>query len=191
MRKTQIINLFAGPGAGKSTIASGLFYNFKKQDILCDIPYEFPKELAWEESRSRIIDQFYVIANQHRGIVRSYGQVDYIILDSPILLSLVYKNNYTSGYPSSLYRENFDKTIIDIHKSYDNINIFLERPKGNFEDDGRFHSEYESEKLDRDIKSMLGSIGEKYLTVDVNDNTINEIEKLIKSWTTQNNTILL
>ena len=38
---------------------------------------------------------------------------------------------------------------------------------------------------------MLDSIGEKYLTVDVNDNTINEIEKLLKSWTTQNNTILL
>ena len=37
---------------------------------------------------------------------------------------------------------------------------------------------------------MLDSIGEKYLTVDVNDNTINEIEKLLKSWTTQNNTIL-
>jgi hypothetical protein len=190
MIETKIINLFAGPGAGKSTIASGLFYDLKKQNISCDIPYEFPKELAWEESKNRITDQFYVIANQHRGIVRSYGKVEYIILDSPILLSLIYKNNYTTGYPSSLYKENFDKTIIDIHKSYENINIFLNRPKNNFKNDGRFHSKDESDKLDKDILTMLKSIGEKYLTVDVNNKTIKNIENIIKLWTIQNSTIL-
>jgi len=29
MKKTTIINLFAGPGAGKTTIASGLMYELK------------------------------------------------------------------------------------------------------------------------------------------------------------------
>ena len=33
--ETQIVNLFAGPGAGKSTIASGLMYELKKQLWLC------------------------------------------------------------------------------------------------------------------------------------------------------------
>ena len=34
MKKTKIINLFAGPGAGKSTVASGLFHEMKKRYIL-------------------------------------------------------------------------------------------------------------------------------------------------------------
>ena len=93
---TKIINLFGGPGIGKSSIASGLTYRLKKKHITCDNPYEFPKLLAWDENHSAIRDQLYVLANQHRGIVKSYGKVDYIILDSPILLSLTYRNYYKS-----------------------------------------------------------------------------------------------
>ena len=125
MKRTKIINLFAGPGAGKSTIASGLFHEMKKRHIKCDAPYEFPKELAWNESNKEIKDQLYVIANQHRGIVRSYGIVDYIILDSPLLLSLAYRDNYTSEYPANLYGENFERMMLDIHNKYDNINIII------------------------------------------------------------------
>ena len=92
--ETKIINLFAGPGAGKSTIASGLMYELKKQHISADNPYEFPKNLAWDENMGAIKDQFYITANQHRNIVRSYGKVDFVVCDSPILFALVYKEKY-------------------------------------------------------------------------------------------------
>jgi len=179
MKKTKIINLFAGPGAGKSTIASGLFYELKKRNILCDAPYEFPKHLAWNESNKEIKDQFYVIANQHRGIVRSYGDVDYIILDSPILLSLIYKNNYTNEYPASLYGEIFDKFIFDVYHRYDNINIFLKRPESQFENNGRFHDLDESLKIDEMILSLLDDNKIEYSTVQVDDDVINKILKII------------
>ena len=85
---TKIINLFGGPGSGKSTISSGLFYELKRKNVSCDNPYEFPKQVAWEQNDSQINDQLFIFANQHRGIVRSYGNVDYIILDSPIFRQL-------------------------------------------------------------------------------------------------------
>jgi broad-specificity NMP kinase len=72
---SKIINLFGGPGIGKSSIASGITYKLKKKHITCDNPYEFPKLLAWDENHSAIRDQLYVLANQHRGIVKSYGKV--------------------------------------------------------------------------------------------------------------------
>src|SRR5210317_2381135 len=127
MKRTVIINLFGGPGSGKSTVASGLFYTFKSKGITCDNPYEFPKQVAWEDNNSQITDQLYILANQHRGIVRSYGKVDYIILDSPILLSLAYKDGYNSPYPSSHYDSSFDIMVLELFSKYDNINIFLER----------------------------------------------------------------
>ena len=47
---SKLINLFGGPGIGKSSIASGITYKLKKKHINCDMPYEFPKALAWDHN---------------------------------------------------------------------------------------------------------------------------------------------
>ena len=122
---TKIINLFGGPGIGKSSIASGLTYKLKKKHITCDNPYEFPKLLAWDDNHSAIQDQLYVLANQHRGIAECYNKVDYIVIDSPILFSTIYHQYYTEGYPAEFYGQPFHDLIIDLHGRYDNINILL------------------------------------------------------------------
>ena len=76
--------------------------------------------MAWENNHSQISDQLYIFANQHRGIVRSYGKVDFIILDSPIILSLAYKNGYGNEYPTNLYgNTSFDKMVTDVFSKYE------------------------------------------------------------------------
>jgi deoxyadenosine/deoxycytidine kinase len=181
--KTKIINLFGGPGVGKSSIASGLTYELKKNHITCDNPYEFPKLLAWDENYSAISDQLYVVANQHRGIVKSYGKVDYIILDSPILLSLIYKDYYNSqresDYPSKLYKENFDKMILDIHNSYENINILLKRSEGNHNEKERYHNLEQSKELDGVIENSLILNRIDFHVVEVGNNVLKDICQLI------------
>lgn len=177
---SKIINLFSGPGSGKSSIASGLMYELKKNHISCDNPYEFPKLLAWDENHNAIQDQLYVLANQHRGIVKSYNKVDYIILDSPILLSLVYKNIYNgNNYPSILYNDIFEKMVIDLHNKYDNINIFLNRniDEFNFNQKERYQNIEESTIIDNKIKELLNINNIKYIEIDVNDETLNKIIK--------------
>lgn len=178
MKQTKIINLFGGPGAGKSTISSGLFYELKRLNISCDNPYEFPKQVAWEDNPSQINDQLYIFANQHRGIVRSYGKVDYIILDSPILLSLAYKNGYSNEYPVSLYGDKFDEMVIEVFKKYDNINLFLNRPE-DFQDEGRFQNYEESIMFDNKIKSIMDTNGIDYRTINVNEHTVDFILKFV------------
>ena len=86
---SKIINLFGGPSIGKSTQAAGLYYEMKKAGYNVEMPYEFPKLQAWERNVYAVKDQFYITANQHRNISRLYGQVDYIIVDSPILFGLI------------------------------------------------------------------------------------------------------
>lgn len=177
---TKIINLFGGPGIGKSSIAAGLTYKLKKQHITCDNPYEFPKLLAWDENHSAIRDQLFVLANQHRGIVKSYGKVDYIILDSPILLSLTYKSFYKSNeYPSTLYGESFDNIVLDIYNRYDNINIVLKRSEGKHNNSERYQNLEESTKLDTVIEDSLKNNNLPYHTVNVDGKTVKNILKLI------------
>jgi hypothetical protein len=177
---TKIINLFGGPGIGKSSIASGLTYKLKKQHIACDNPYEFPKLLAWDENHSAIRDQLFVLANQHRGIVKSYGKVDYIILDSPIILSLTYKNVYKSNeYPAILYGDSFDKMVLDIYNQYDNINILLKRSQGKHNDNERYQNLEESIVLDNVIENSLIDNNLPYHVINVNGNTVKNILKLI------------
>jgi len=177
---TKIINLFGGPGIGKSSIAAGLTYKLKKQHITCDNPYEFPKLLAWDENHSAIRDQLFVLANQHRGIVKSYGKVDYIILDSPILLSLTYKSFYKSNdYPATLYGESFDNMVLDIYNRYDNINIVLKRSEGKHNNSERYQNLEESIQLDSVIEDSLKNNDLPYHTVNVDGKTVKNILKLI------------
>jgi GTPase SAR1 family protein len=179
MKKTKIINLFGGPGVGKSTITSGIFYELKKRNISCDNPYEFPKQVAWENNKSQITDQLFIFANQHRGIVRSYGKVDFIILDSPILLSLTYKDGYNNGYPTSFYGESFDKMVIDVFKKYPNINFLLNNEKNEYENEGRFQDQLQSSIFHEKIKNILKEYDLPYINMDVGDDTVDKIIKLI------------
>src|SRR5210317_373958 len=181
-KRTIIINLFGGPGSGKSTVASGLFYTFKSKGITCDNPYEFPKQVAWEDNNSQITDQLYILANQHRGIVRSYGKVNYIILDSPLLLSSVYKTGYTGEYPAKFYNDTFDKMVLELFNSYENINIFLDRADRQFQQEGRFQSQTESLEYDEKIKKVLEDNDIPYHNVKVGDNELRRIIEVIRSY---------
>jgi deoxyadenosine/deoxycytidine kinase len=178
---SKIINIFGGPGIGKSSIAAGITYKLKRNHISCDQPYEFPKLLAWDDNHSAIQDQLYVLANQHRGIVKSYGKVDYIVLDSPILLSLTYRNYYKgTEYPSSLYGESFDKMVLDTFNQYDNINIVLDRADGVHNNDERYQNLEESKELDIVIENSLIENNIPFHKIKVNDNTVDNIMKLVK-----------
>jgi hypothetical protein len=178
---SKIINLFGGPGIGKSTQASGLYFEMKKLGMSVEMPYEYPKVLAWDKNYNAVKDQLYVIGNQHRNIARLYGQVDYIIVDSPILLSLVYKDKYDDApeYPSFLYGEKFNEFILDLNSKYDSLNIVLERDSDMFNQDGRFQDLEESLEIDDDIVKVLDSNNINYNIVKVDDNSIKTILSLL------------
>jgi len=176
---SKLVNLFGGPGIGKSSIAAGIFYKLKKKHISCNNPYEFPKTLAWDNNIPAIKDQLYVFANQHRGIAQSYGKVDYIIIDSPILFSKIYHSYYTEGYPAEFYGESFHQMILELHNKYDNINILLERAEGVHNDDERFQNYEESLLIDDLCKKILDENNIPYHTVKVGKNTVKDIIKLL------------
>ena len=134
--------------------------------------------MASDENTGAIKDQFYITANQHRNIVRSYGKVDFVICDSPILFALVYKEKYKKegDFISSLYGKEFDSFIVNLFNRYDNVNYFLERNLNSSYDEGeRFQTLDESIMIDKEIKDMLDFYGIKYDTIYVDDETVSKI----------------
>ena len=178
---SKIINLFGGPGIGKSTQASGLFTEMKRNHMSVEYTYEFPKEVAWEGNISQLRDQFFITANQHRNISRLYGKVDYIIVDSPIILGCFYEQRYGDGYPASFYSMSFfDKFLWELFDQYDNINILLNRNNDTYDPNGRMQDLKEAQEIDADIKQTLlvNSVEFKEFTVD--NNTALDIFNYIK-----------
>ena len=174
MNKTLIVNLFAGPGAGKSTMAAGVFYDLKTLGITAELALEFAKDLTWEERYITIKDQIYIFGKQYHRIYRLLGQVDVVITDSPLLLTPIY---------DSEHRELLEKLAVSEFFKMRNYNVFLLRKKA-FNRRGRTQTETEALKLDMDIINMLDKHNVIYETSENGPAgkvcIIDKIEKLLK-----------
>jgi hypothetical protein len=171
-----IINFFGGPGIGKSTQACGLFTEMKKHHMSVEYTYEFPKEVAWEGNVSQLKDQFFITANQHRNISRLYGKVEYVIVDSPIVLGCFYEQRYGEGYPASKYSmTGLSDFLWKLFKQYNNINILLKRNDESYDTNGRLQGLQEAQEIDNDIRETLLINNIPFIEFNVDNNTPSDI----------------
>lgn len=120
----RLIGLHAGPGAGKSTIASEVFALLKKEGVNCEIVYEWAKWQVWKQVPFPI-DSLTVWARQRDFIQQLYDQVDYIITDSPPLLALGYA--WVEGtVPQPLFNAFRDLALLQ-HQQWDTLDFYIVR----------------------------------------------------------------
>jgi hypothetical protein len=101
-------------------------------------------------------------------------------MDSPIILSCIYKNKYDSDYPNNHY-EQLDKFVIDIFKKYNNINFLLKRNDVTFNETGRFQGNDDAKKIDTEIKGLLLSNNIPYHELAVDNYTAKKLFEIIQS----------
>lgn len=154
--KAKIINLFAGPGAGKSTMAANTFTELKLRGQLAELALEFAKDLVWEKRMVTLENQIYVFGKQLQRIKRVADQVDYVITDSPLLFSILYR-------PADL-SPTFDQLVLEVFNDFDNINFFIERKK-EYVPKGRTQTEKEAQALDKKIIELLKGSNVEYMRV--------------------------
>ena len=155
-KMTKVINLFGGPGAGKSTTAAGLFVELKHRDIKCELVTEYAKDMTYEKRHAILADQLYMLAKQNRRVSRLNGVVDYIITDSPLIIGLMYT-------PIDYYSA-FAPLVWEVFDSYRNINFYLNRKKA-YQTYGRNQTETEARQIDIDMVTLLINHGVKYKVV--------------------------
>lgn len=156
---TLVVNLLAGPGAGKSTIASSIFTKLKWSGINCEIASEYAKDLTWEKRFKTFENQVYMFGKQHHRIFRLVGQVRVIITDSPLLLTPIYGSMFKTGS-----KPLNDLALFEFGKAQ-NMTFFIKRMK-DYEPKGRNQTEKEAKSIDRKIKRFLQTHDIPFIQID-------------------------
>ncbi len=164
-QKPLIVNLFGGPGSGKSTTAAGVYYHLKMLHMNVELALEFAKELTWEDRNIALDDQPYILGEQHHRLHRLDGQVDAIITDCPINMGTAYLSQTAASYEDA-----FRELAVQMFKSMDNLNFFLKRGNSEYIQHGRSQNLEESMEKDIIIEGMLSKNDIPYTTV-VSDGT--------------------
>lgn len=166
MKKTKIINLLAGPGAGKSTLAAQLYFRMKNANLSCELVREYVKDWAWEGKQISKYDQLYILGKQSRRESLLYGKVDFIITDSPILLAGYYAEHYLGqSYITSAARSYISMALLDGHI---HTNFVVKRCK-DFNSEGRYETEQQAKAIDTGIESYLERYAEEYTLINEAD----------------------
>lgn len=153
------INLFAGPGAGKSTTASLLFSQLKRRGYNAELVTEYVKTWAYQEIIPTSYDQLHIFSEQlRREVIPLQHGCDLIVTDSPLHLSYYYGRRYDLKY---------DDYILDMIKEFDEefppINIMIERNPDEFNQNGRFQDLKQSIIIDAELEKMIsGEFGLYY-----------------------------
>jgi hypothetical protein len=161
-----VINLFGGSGLGKSTTASLLFGEMKLEGYHVELVSEYVKTWAWQGRRPTGFDQFYIAGKQAHSESQLYGKVDYIITDSPLLLSGFYEQFHLGRQLCLPTILNF----LDYAKEHniEHLNFLLQRNK-KFDPRGRFETEEEAINVDVKLKSWLQDLGLQYTLITESD----------------------
>lgn len=149
MRKTIVVNLFSGPGAGKSTSATGIFHHLKLNHINSEYVSEYAKDVVWGENYKTLDNQIYVYGKQHNRIFRLKGKVDVIVTDSPAIMGMTYCDwdKVSPALQKLAYEEHHRDDII-------NMNYFIVRNKP-YLPVGREQNEEQAREKDTEILNLL------------------------------------
>lgn len=167
----MVINLYGAPGTGKSTVANQLISEMKWKKMDCELVVEYAKELVWGESIKTLRNQIHVFGEQHNRVFRLLDKVEYIVSDSPILLSSFY--NSKTGESKEL-----DNLILSEHNKMDTLDIFLNRTK-EYNPNGRNEDEKTADLYAMEIKEFLKKMGVSYIELDADETTYLKILDII------------
>lgn len=168
---TKIINLYGAPGSGKSTIASGLFFHMKMAGLNVELATEYIKSKVFEENPYPFKDQLYCFAKQHKKLRELNGKVDFIITDSPLLMSLVYNSTEVPL---------FNDLVIQYYNMYDNVNFLLTRQHA-YHTEGRKQTEQEADEVGTRLEEYLKQYNIEYKTLPSNESMYNILQILYRS----------
>ena len=146
----KVVNLFAGPGVGKSTTSAVLYGMLSMAGYSAEYVPEFAKFLTWQKHEAALDDQLYLFAKQdHRLEVLRKAPLDFVIMDGPLPNSVLYLKDRP-------YFSYFEPMVMEVFFSYDNVNFFLERNESaQYQQQGRSQSQKEAMELCEQTLKLL------------------------------------
>lgn len=159
----KVINIFGGPGVGKSVTAAHVFAELKKLQKNCELVTEFAKELTYDESYRVMENQIWIFANQHQRLHRLKEKVEFIVTDAPLFNSIIYSGKGDENKP-------FHNFVIHEYSKYDNLNIFLDR-ETEYQQVGRYQDEAGAKAIDLEVLRCFDYFNIPYVKVGLKNAT--------------------
>jgi nicotinamide riboside kinase len=166
-----LVNLIGEPGAGKSTMAAGLFHALKARSYNCELVTEYTKELILTEDRWTLSDELIVFAEKYRR-VRRLEKVDIVITDSPLINSIVYGHSQFGPSGGAFFES--------VAGRFDNIYFAIKRvvPYIPF---GRMPDETAAGRAGEEIVSHLNRITKDWQWIDGSDDGLPLLVSAVES----------
>jgi hypothetical protein len=159
MKETLVINLFGGPGVGKSTLCASVFARLKIMGIDCEMATEYAKDMVWEESYKKLENQIYIFGKQHARVNRLLGKVDVVITDSPLLNSIVYDKT------NNIELRNL---VLSEFKKLNTLNFYIHR-RLNYEENGRVQTLEQAIDVDNAYLNIITNNNIEYSEIEPGD----------------------
>ena len=150
VRRARVINLFGASGSRKSTLASGLHYELKKQWAQAEMAREFAKDVVHQETTHWFQQAILVLAEQSSRIQFIADKYDYVITDGPLMLA--------SWYAPKEYPDAFHQLCRALFDGYENENFFLYRTHA-YDSNGRLETEQEASDNEAAMALWLTDLG--------------------------------
>ncbi len=168
------VNLFAEPGAGKSTTASNVFAYLKNHGCNVELIREYAKDMVYAKRNHEMANQIALFSKQHKRMddVERYDHVKMIITDCPILLGLAYCQG-------AYYYDELKALIEKVHNHYENINVLVCRVKP-YNPSGRNQDEKGAAVLRGTIASLVPQFD--YIINGDHEGQIELAEELLKKY---------
>jgi hypothetical protein len=170
-----LINLYGGPGSGKSTGAAYIFSQLKLDGIDCEYVSEFIKDKIWEDNKAVYANQFYITAKQSFKISRTKDKVDVVVTDSPIFMGGYYAMN------DPIYGGDYVNVLKRVQAQYPSSNYFIKRVK-KYNPNGRFQNEEQAIQVCNDIEDYLNGNEIHFCTVNGDIEGYKQIIKEVKQY---------
>ncbi len=163
---TNVITFLAGPGCGKSTTSAGLFYHMKLQGLDVELVPEWAKKFAWQKTPITPLQQSFLFGKQAQSEACLYNKLDYLVVDSSVLLSPAYELFY-SGKSMVL------TSVLEFLKhakseGVEHHHFLLNRVKP-YNTKGRYETEEQAKKFDVFLRECLNTWEIPYTVIDGED----------------------
>ncbi|KWU19171.1 hypothetical protein [Burkholderia cenocepacia] len=160
---TLNINLWAGPGVGKSTTAAALFCQLKLAGINAELVPEYAKSLHY---RGTLLStsQEEIVERQTDAQSILQGQVEVVVSDAPVLLSL--------AYASDIERPKLFDFVTRATKGWATLDVLLHRDfSGSYQQAGRYQNEAQAQNFHANVLApfVRHNVGDALVELQVAD----------------------
>lgn len=170
MKRTIVVNLIAPPNSAKRQTGEKLCEELLKQGVTCSLVSQSGK--GHETARySSVKDEIYIFSKQFHKMFRLHGNIEVVVTDRPLVLSLYYNYKYGKGYYNRL-----NDLILEQDKNFYNMNFYLDNrfPTHDYDIDIE-----ELMDMDGELKNLLKEFNISYMVVSDSQKRVKEMSELI------------